>query len=393
MRMLICNGRVFSGKHGFFCGSVRIKGKKFEKIYREDVLPRNQERIIDAKGGWVIPGLVDIHLHGCAGYDFGDASEEALQEIAVYQAEHGITTICPTTMTMPVEQILRTLRTIHTFCSREELTESEAGFRGAQIAGIHLEGPFLSPEKKGSQESGNIAKPDPELFLKFQKAAGNRIRLLDLAPEREGALELIRRFRDQVVISLAHSSADYDTAVQAFRAGASHVTHLYNAMSPYGHREPGIVGAAGDNPACMVELIADGMHNHPSVVRNTFRMFGTDRIVLISDSMRAAGMGDGTYELGGHTVYVREGRALLADGTIAASVTNLFACMRRCVKNMGISLYDAVKCASLNPARSIGIDAWTGSIEEGKIADALILDRESLELQHVIHRGRLLREP
>ena len=387
--MLICNGRVFSGKHGFFCGSVRIKGKKFEKIYREDVLPRNQERIIDAKGGWVIPGLVDIHLHGCAGYDFGDASEEALQEIAVYQAEHGITTICPTTMTMPVEQILRTLRTIHTFCSREELTESEAGFRGAQIAGIHLEGPFLSPEKKGSQESGNIAKPDPELFLKFQKAAGNRIRLLDLAPEREGALELIRRFRDQVVISLAHSSADYDTAVQAFRAGASHVTHLYNAMSPYGHREPGIVGAAGDNPACMAEFIADGMHNHPSVVRNTFRMFGTDRIVLISDSMRATGLTDGKYTLGGQDVYVRGARATLEDGTIAGSATNLMGCLRVAVLQMGIPLEDALASASMNPAKEIGIYDRCGSITPGKAADFILLDKD-LNIRAVYVDGKKL---
>lgn len=390
--MLICNGMVFREKLGFYRGSVRINGDRIEKVYWEDICPGDQETVVDAEGGWIIPGLIDIHLHGCAGYDFGDASMEAIWNILKYQVQHGITTICPTTMTMSEEQILHTLDSIHTFCSAEESAESEAGFSGARIAGIHLEGPFLSPEKKGSQELSNIAAPDPELFRRFQKSAGHRIRLLDLAPEMEGAMEMIRQLKDEVIISIAHSCADYDTAIQALKAGASHITHLYNAMSPYEHRAPGIVGAAGDDPQCMVELIADGMHNHPSVVRNTFRMFGQDRIVLISDSMRAAGMGDGTYELGGHTVYVRDGRALLADGTIAASVTNLFECMRRCVKDMGIPLSTAVRCASLNPARSIGIDEWTGSIEEGKIADVLVLKKESLDIQYVIHNGRLLRE-
>ena len=381
--MLIKNAMVLDENFQLCRKDLLIEGDRIAAVGVG--LPEEGQEVLDASGLTAVPGFVDIHIHGCDGEDASNGTTEAIRTMARFLLKKGVTSFCPTTMTLPEDRIARSLQ-----AARECMENPE---EGARVLGVHLEGPFLSPEKKGSQESGNIAKPDPELFLKFQKAAGNRIRLLDLAPEREGALELIRRFRDQVVISLAHSSADYDTAVQAFRAGASHVTHLYNAMSPYGHREPGIVGAAGDNPACMVELIADGMHNHPSVVRNTFRMFGADRIVLISDSMRAAGMGDGTYELGGHTVYVREGRALLADGTIAASVTNLFACMRRCVKNMGISLYDAVKCASLNPARSIGIDAWTGSIEEGKIADALILDRESLELQHVIHRGRLLREP
>lgn len=385
--MLICNGMVFGPGAEFVRGCVRINGDIFEEISSGDMTPLDHEPVVDAGGGWVIPGLIDIHLHGCRGYDFGDATEEALRGITAYQLRHGVTTICATTMTMSKEQILRTLRAVDKFCSADR---QEGNPPGAEIAGINLEGPFISPERKGSQEESHIKKPDTALLEQFQRASGNRIRLLDLAPEMDGAMELIRRASREMTVSIAHSSADYETAMRAFRSGARHVTHLYNAMSPYEHRAPGIVGAAGDTCGCTVELIADGLHVHPSVVRNTFRMFGAERIVLVSDSMRATGMEDGIYELGGHTVYVKGGRALLSDGTIAASVTNLFACMKKCVQEMGIPLSDAVRCASVNPAKAAGIDSQVGSISEGKQADMVILDKVSLDIRMVIQKGRIV---
>ena len=213
-------------------------------------------------------------------------------------------------------------------------------------------------------------------FEKLQEESGGLIRLVDIAPENEGAMEFIDAVKDKVVVSIAHTVADYDTASEALRRGAGHVTHLYNAMPPLNHREPGVIGAARDDEKCHVEMICDGIHIHPSVVRATFAMFGADRIILISDSMRAAGLSDGQYTLGGQDVFVKGSRATLADGTIAGSVTDLMGCMRTVVKKMGIPLEDAVACASANPAKEIGIYDRCGSITEGKDADFVLLDAD-----------------
>ena len=213
------------------------------------------------------------------------------------------------------------------------------------------------------------------------------IKLVHIAPENEGAMEFIEEMKDDVVISIAHTVADYDTAAKALELGASHVTHLYNAMPPFSHRAPGVIGAARDDEKCHVELICDGVHIHPSVVRATFAMFGRDRVILISDSMRATGLTDGQYTLGGQDVFVKGPLATLADGTIAGSATNLMGCLKVAVQKMGIPLEDAVGCATANPAKEIGIYDRCGSISEGKDADFVLLDAD-LNVKAVYVNGK-----
>ena len=269
---------------------------------------------------------------------------------------------------------------------------AEEGFheRRARFRGINMEGPFLSPKKLGAQNPAYVRKPDLALFDSLNEASGGRVKLLDLAPEEEGAEELIRKRCDTCVMSLAHTCADYDTAIRAFDAGAVHMTHLYNAMNPYSHRSPGPIGAAVDRERVEVELIADGVHSHPAAVRAAFKLFGEKRIILISDSMRATGLADGDYTLGGQDVKVVGKLATLGNGSIAGSVTNLLDCVRTAVLRMGIPLEAAIRCAAVNPARCVGIDGECGSITPGKRADVLLLRKEDLALERVVFEGSLL---
>jgi N-acetylglucosamine-6-phosphate deacetylase len=253
-----------------------------------------------------------------------------------------------------------------------------------------MEGPFISAARKGAQAEEHIRNCDVALFRTLQEESGGLIKLVDLAPEEPGAMSFIETLKDEVVLSLAHTVADYDTAMEAFARGASHVTHLYNAMPPLNHRNPGVVGAARDTQNCRVELICDGIHLHPSIVRATFAMFGADRIILISDSMRATGLSDGQYTLGGQAVSVCGSRATLADGTIAGSVTNLMSCLQTAVRDMGIPLTDAVSCATINPAKELGIYDSCGSITPGKVADLVLLDEE-LQVRAVFLEGMRIR--
>ena len=254
-----------------------------------------------------------------------------------------------------------------------------------------MEGPFISPAKKGAQAAENIMHCDYEYFSRLQKAANGLIKLVDIAPEEPGAMEFIDRAKGEVVISLAHTASGYDTAREAIERGASHATHLYNAMPPLNHREPGVIGAVRDSEKCHPELICDGVHIHPSVIRATFAMFGADRMILISDSMRATGMPDGQYTLGGLDVKV-VGRlaTLVSDGAIAGSATNLMDCMRTVVKKMELPLETAVACATINPARSLGVEEQYGSLEAGKKAHVVLLDQD-LELKAVIKDGVKIR--
>ena len=222
---------------------------------------------------------------------------------------------------------------------------------------------------------GYIRKPDIEFFRECNEAAGGLIKLVTLAPNMEGSEEFIRELHNEVVISVGHTAADYNCAAEAMKQGALHVTHLYNAMNPMGHREPGVIGAAADNENCMVELIGDGIHIHPATVRNNFRLFGDSRVVLISDSMMATGMENGIYELGGQEVTMKDRKATLADGTIAGSATCLFGCMKSVI-SMGVPEREAILAATANPARSIGIYDEVGSLTPGKRADIVLTDEE-----------------
>ena len=375
--MIIQNGSVFQEDKSFkVCDLYIEKGRIVS-----DIDQVTDTTVINAEGMLVLPGLIDIHSHGAVGHDFSDGNIEGLQKILTYQYAHGITSYCPTTMTLPRERLLKIFHGIRDCETNIENRENISERNLSRIVGINMEGPFLDPAKKGAHRGEDIAAPDVDFFRECNNACGGLIRLVTVAPNMKGALEFIKEIKNETTISLGHSSADYETAKAAFAAGASHVTHLFNAMNAFGHRTPGLIGAAAENETCMAELICDGVHVHESMVRAAFKLF-PGRIVLISDSMRAAGMEDGVYELGGQQVTVSGNKALLPDGTIAGSVTNLYDCLQRAV-SCGIPMGEAIAAATMNPAKSMGIFEDTGSLTPGKRADVILTD-QNLNLLQVI---------
>ena len=366
--MIIKGGKVFQEDGSFLEQALYINDHRLvdKAEYQDD------EKVIDAEGLLVLPGLVDIHSHGAAGEDFSDGNPEGLKKILQYEKRFGITSYCPTSMTFPKERLRQIFASIKGAQTEEE----------AKVVGINMEGPFLDPAKKGAHVEEWIAAPDAAFVRELNQDVDGLVRLVTLAPNMDGAEEFIKEMHEEVCISLGHTAADYDCASRAMKLGAHHVTHLYNAMQPFGHRAPGLIGAAMDDPECMVELICDGYHIHPSAIRAAFRLFGPERVILISDSMRATGMENGTYELGGQEVTVKDRKAVLKDGTLAGSATNLYGCMCKAIE-FGIPLEQAIMAATANPARSIGIFDRVGSIRIGKQADLLLVS-ENLELKRVI---------
>ena len=421
--MIINNVRVYTKEKEFAEGSIVIRKGRIEAVELCKTADLDEE-VIGGEGCYAIPGLIDLHFHGCKGYDFCDGTKEAIAKIAEYEASVGVTAISPATMTLPVNELEEILAVAAEYkreaeakraeiwgsasgqdmrcaqageCRAQAKAEgTEAGECRAQAAadlvGVNMEGPFISEAKKGAQDERNIISCDADICRRFLTASEGLVKFVGIAPERnENAVEFIREMKDKVHISLAHTNADYDTAKEAFDAGADHAVHLYNAMPAFTHRAPGVVGAVSDSAHVNAEMICDGVHIHPSVVRATFKMLGADRIVLISDSMRAAGMPDGQYTLGGLDVNVADGRAtLVGSGALAGSATNLMECMKRVVKKMGIPLETAVACASANPAKCLGIDGEYGSIEPGKRGNVVLLDQD-LELKAVVKDGVRIR--
>lgn len=380
--MYIDNVLVFTSEHEFVPGWLKVAEGRIDAVavHGERLEIEDGSQVIDGGGCYAIAGLVDIHLHGCMGADVSDALPDSLPVMAEYEASQGVTTICPATMTMSKPELHSIMHSIAAY-------QEPLGKVCAHLGGINMEGPFVSPARKGAQKAENIIPCSVELFQKLQEECGGLIRLVDIAPEEPGAMEFIGKVKDEVAVSLAHTAADYDTAMEAFRSGASHVTHLYNAMNPFHHRSPGVPGAAADTGA-YVELICDGVHIHPAMARAMFKLFGSHRICLISDSMRAAGLADGDYTLGGQQVKVEGSLATLADGTIAGSVTNLMKCMKKVVQDMGISLEEAVEAATETPARSVGLDAVCGTLSPQKQADIVLLDRK-LDIKLVMVGGKI----
>ena len=368
--MRISGGQVFDLQRGFVSRDVCFDGELISEGC-------DGGEVYDAAGCYVIPGLTDLHFHGCMGADFSDADAEGLEAMAKYELSRGVTQICPAGMTLLEEQLIKVCAVA--------ADHRDANRPGAELVGINLEGPFLSMAKKGAQNGDWLHRPDVAMFRRLAEAGRGLVKLVSLAPEEPGAMEFIDELKDEVVISVAHTTADYDTALEAYRRGAREATHLFNAMPPFSHRAPGVVGAAFDSPRCRVELICDGVHIHPSVVRVVFSLFGADRVVLISDTMRAAGMPDGDYTLGGQAVKVSGKYATLADGTLAGSVTDLMSCMKTAV-SFGIPLADAVRAAAVNPAQVLGIFDRCGSLEAGKNANAVVLDAD-LNVKAVFFRG------
>ena len=387
--MIIDNVKVYTPEKTFVNGGIILENDRICHIYTAENKPADgylsENDVLDGEGAYAIPGLIDLHFHGCKGDDFCDGSRDAIARIAEYEASVGVTAIAPATMTLPVEELEQILRVA------AEYKKGPHSKKEADFVGINMEGPFISPAKKGAQDERNIIPCDVKVCERFLEVSEGLVKFMGIAPEEsENAVSFIEAVKDKVNVSLAHTNADYDTAMAAFNAGADHAVHLYNAMPAFTHRAPGVIGAVYDSKHVMAEIICDGVHIHPAAVRATFEMMGEDRMILISDSMRAAGMPDGSYTLGGLDVNVVGNRATLAsDGAIAGSVTNLMDCMKTAVKTMNIPLETAVACATINPAKSLGIDAEYGSIRAGKKAHIVLMDQE-LNVQQVIKDGELL---
>lgn len=374
--MRIINGSVFVGE-GFVERDVFVAEGRFVG----EAARAEGGQTVDAAGCYVIPGLVDLHFHGSAGADISDGDLAGLHRMGAYEASRGITAMCPATMTLPEDVLMRAAQAAAAYAPAAD---------EAALVGINMEGPFISPSKVGAQNPDYVRNPSADEFRRLQEAADGLFKLVDIAPEEPGAEEFIREMAGEVRISLAHTCTDYDTAVRAFELGARQLTHLYNAMDPMHHRKPGPIPAAVEHGEVTAEIIADGVHIHPAMVRLAFQLFGDDRMILISDTLRAAGLEDGTYDLGGQDVTVRGPVATIDNGALAGSVSDLMRCLTVAVRDMGIPLASAVKAASANPARALGLDAERGAIEAGKVADAVLLDKETLDVRAVVLRGELL---
>ena len=330
---------------------------------------------LDAEGLFVLPGLIDVHVHGYGGGDFSAGEAGALDTMARGLVREGVTAFCAATMSLEPEALERACR-------------AAAGFAGggASLLGINLEGPFLSPARAGAHERRHLRGPEAALFERLQRAADGDIRLMTVAPELPGAEWLVAHAASRgVTVSLGHTACDYETARAAFEAGARSVTHLYNGMMPMTARESGLMGAAADSD-CFAELICDGVHVHPSSVRAAFKLFGKARLVLVSDGLSPTSLGDGTFTSGGQSITVAGRRAALADGTLAGSVTTLMGCLRECV-SMGIPLEDTIGCATVNPARLLGLERKRGAIIPGLRADLVLVDGD-LNIKQVFIAGR-----
>ena len=366
--MLFKNGNIFvDGK--FVHGSFSVEDGKFAQVLNS--VPG--EEGVDLNGAYVIPGLVDVHNHGNSGADFSDGDYEGLVTMAKYLAQNGITSFAPASMTLPYEVLEKA------FATGAKLKEEKpAGC--ARIMGIQMEGPFFSEKKKGAQNGAYLRNPDFAAFKKLFDSCGGLVTIADLAPELPGSVEFVKEASKICTVSIAHTDASYEDAKAAIEAGATHLTHLYNAMPAIHHRKPGVIGAASENENVQAELICDGLHVHPSSVRMAFCLF-PGRIVLVSDALRCCGMPDGEYELGGQKIFLENSIAKLTDGTIAGAATNLYDGMKNAVK-FGISKEEAILSATLNPAKALGCADEIGSIASGKRADFVICD-ENLNRQQV----------
>lgn len=391
--MKIVGGSVFDGE-GFAQRDVVIEGDVFAAVTAGGAAGKCDAEDIDASGCYVIPGLIDVHFHGAMGHDFCDASDEGIAAIARYEASRGVTAICPTTMTLPEERLVPIAASI---AKHAGLTGAEGTVACAQttpadeaaIVGINLEGPYIAPEKVGAQNPAYVRGADAAEFARLQRAACGLIKLVDIAPEQPGNLDFIREMAPDVRVSVAHTCATYDDARAAFESGARHMTHLYNAMPSLHHRDPGPIAAGAERDDVTAEIIADGVHIHPAMVRLAFNLFGDDRMILISDSLRACGLGDGEYELGGQLFHVKGNRATIENGSLAGSVSDVAACLRTAVTQMDIPLASAVKAATANPARALGVAGERGAIKPGYVADAVVLNPD-LTVRQVVLRGKAL---
>lgn len=372
--MTFTNAKIFMPDGTYLKGSFTVEDGKFTAITPGECSCEG----IDLGGAKVIPGLIDVHTHGNSGADFSDGDYEGLVTMAKYYSANGITSFAPASMTLPYDVLE------NAFANAAKLHEQPVD-GAARLMGIQMEGPFFSEKKKGAQNGAYLRLPDIDAFMHLWECSKGLISLADVAAELEGAVEFTKEVSKLTVVSIAHSDASYDEAAAVFDAGATHLTHLYNAMPSIHHRKPGIIGAASERDSVVAELICDGLHAHPSAVRMAFRLF-PGRICLVSDSLRCCGLPEGEYELGGQQVFLKDNIAKLADGTIAGAASNLYTDMRNAVA-FGIDEAVAITAATLTPAKEIRRDKEIGSIGVGKLADFVVCG-EDLELKAVYIGGK-----
>ena len=360
------NLRHTYGKHShiaelfrFEHGAFSVENGKFKNVMGEP-----SPDAVDLHGAKVIPGLLDIHTHGNSGADFCDGDYDGLVRMAMYQAANGITSFAPSSLTVPVD----TLEKAYATAARIVSDKPE---KCAAVRGINMEGPFFCEAKKGAQNAAYLLLPDYDVFKRLNENCGGLIKIVDIAPELPGAVEFIKRAAKDCTVSVAHTDCSYDDAVAAFDAGATQLTHLYNAMPGIHHRKPGPIIAGCERDNVYAEIIGDGLHVHPASIRFAYRIFGAERMVLVSDSLRCCGLPDGEYDLGGLKAYLSGGVARLADGTLAGSATNVYECMLRVI-SFGVPECDAIRSATYNPAHQLGCLDVVGSIADGKCADFVV---------------------
>lgn len=357
------NALIYTENFRFERGSFSVENGCFAQVLGEAGAGAT-----DLQGAKVIPGLIDIHTHGNSGADFSDGDYEGLMRMAAYQAKNAVCSFAPSSLTLPYEQLDKAFQTAVRINK-----EKPAGY--AAVRGIHMEGPFFCETRRGAQNADYLRLPDYEAFKELNTRCGGLVRLVDVAPELDGAISFIEKAAKDCTVSIAHTDCDYERAKSAIDAGATHLVHLFNAMPPIHHRKPGPIIAAAEDERVSAEIIGDGLHVHPASIRFAYKLFGAARMVLVSDSLRCCGMPDGEYELGGQLVFLKDNVAKLADGTIAGSATNLYDCLLRVI-SFGVDECAAIRSASYNPAKKLGCLDKVGSIANGKIADFVICDEK-----------------
>ncbi|MDQ0972552.1 N-acetylglucosamine-6-phosphate deacetylase [Neobacillus niacini] len=376
---LIHNVRLI-GNEGTKQGAVLIRDGQIVSVYHERSLPRiSADFELDGNGHLLIPGMIDVHIHGAEGFDMMDGTIQSVEAVSTACAKTGCTSFLATSVSSSLEDLLKMISNVKHVSGQEP---------GAQIVGIHIEGPYLNVKRKGMQNERYLRHPNLKEMKVIQECSGSLLKMVTLAPELPGGLEMISFLKEQGIIpAIAHSDATYDEAKEAFKSGASHITHCFNGMRPIHHRDPGIVVAAMEEHEVSVQAIVDDKHLHPAIVRLLYREKGPDKMVLITDALQAMGMGDGTYIFGGHEVKVVDGVAKLRDGTLASSTVTMNEALAKTVKT-GIPLRDAVLMATETPANILGLDQ-KGRIKSGADADLVLLNN-GFEVIMTIVNGKIV---